>query len=263
MAKIRARRNAAQPAPRHAAADTSTQTACTDTSAGVAPVWTVDQPDAARFLATPEVFRFIAPFLGRSLTAAQAAAELDVSAPRVRYWAARAHAAGLLLAQRDPAGGATCYRMRANRLFLPAAQTRDGTLDELARAWSDPWQQMFLRAVTRVISSTGPVGLRIFREPDGAIDAVLARGPHEDIDYTRLPPMSGGWITGMWLDDDDARALQRELHALIERFAQRRSGQSQFIMRLALAPLVGPDLMPKLPRPDRGDTSRRARSTHA
>jgi len=215
----------------------------------VAPVWTVDQPGIARFLSGPETFRFIAPFLGRARSAAEAASEIGVSAPRVRYWATRALEAGLVVAARDAASGVMRYRMRADALFLPAALTESGTIDALARAWSDPWQAVFVRSVTRLIEDDGPVGLRIAREPDGAINAVLARTALHDVDYARLPPLSGGWITDMWLDEPEARELQCELQAVIDRYAQRRGGAVPYIMRLALAPMGMPDFLPSAVKP--------------
>ncbi|MCU0951530.1 MAG: hypothetical protein MUC68_10810 [Burkholderiaceae bacterium] len=208
-----------------------------------ARAWIVDRADAADLLLHPLNFRFIAPFVARSLSVAQAAAELSVSASRVRYWVARGVAAGLLLAEPGDSR-AQRYRTRADVLFLPARLTEAGTTEALASAWSDPWQAMFVRSVARVLERTGAVGVRIFRDADGVIDSMLARGPTHDIEFDELPPLCGGWMSNMWLDEPEARQLQRELNDLVRRYATRRDGRDRYLMRLALAPLLEPDILP-------------------
>lgn len=206
--------------------------------------WIVDRADAAELLLHPLNFRFIAPFVARSRSVAQAAAELSVSASRVRYWVGRGVAAGLLLTEPAAQGRGLRYRARADVLFLPARLTEAGTTEALARAWSDPWQAIFLRSVSRVLERTGSVGVRIFRDADGVIDSALARGPTHDVEFDQLPPMCGGWHSNMWLDESDARQLQRELADLVRRYATRRGGRDRYVMRLALAPLMEPDVLP-------------------
>jgi hypothetical protein len=205
--------------------------------------WVIDRADCAHLLAAPERFRFIAPFLGRAESIRGAADQLGTSAPRVRYWVARALAAGLLREETPGADGSARYRIRSDLLFLPSEMTEAGTTEALAVAWSDPWQRLLIRSVSRVVERAGPVGLRLRRGADGVLDYRLAHGPTRDIAFEELPPMSLGWITDIWLDDDQARALQRELHVIVARHAGKRSGPQRFIMRLALAPLIEPDIV--------------------
>jgi hypothetical protein len=216
--------------------------------------WVVDRADCAHLLAAPERFRFIAPFLGRAESIRGAAEQLGASAPRVRYWVARALAASLLRQEPQGPDGSARYRLRSDVLFLPSALTEAGTTEALAVAWSDPWQRLLIRSVSRVVERAGPVGLRLRRGADGMLDYRLAHGPTRDIAFEHLPPLSLGWITDMWLDEDDARALQRELHAIAARHAGQRAGPQRYIMRLALAPLIEPDIvsMQRTPPPPPG-----------
>jgi len=217
--------------------------------------WVIDRADCAHLLATPERFRFIGPFLGRALSIRDAALELGASAPRVRYWVTRALAAGLLREEPRDAHGSARYRVRSDVLFLPSERTEAGTGEALTAAWSDPWQQLLVRSVSRVVERAGPVGLRIRRNADGVLDYRLAHGPNRDIAFDQLTPLSLGWVTDMWLDEAQARQLQRELHAIVARHAGERSGPQRYIMRLALAPLLEPDIVsgprPTPPAPQR------------
>ncbi len=86
------------------------------------------------------------------------------------------------------------------------------------------------------------------------LDYRLAHGPSHDIAFEQLPPISLGWVTDMWLDEDEARVLQRELRAIVARHAGQRTGPQRFIMRRALAPLLEPDIVSiqHAPGPPRG-----------
>ena len=205
--------------------------------------WVIDRADCAHLIAAPERFRFIAPFLGRAESIRGAAEQLGASAPRVRYWVTRALAATLVREEACDAQGSARYRVRSDVLFLPSALTDAGTTEALATAWSDPWQRLLIRSASRLVERAGPVGLRLRRGADGVLDYRLAHGPTRDIAFEHLPPMSLGWVTDLWLDDDQARALQRELHAIVARHVGQRAGSQRYIMRLALAPLLEPDIV--------------------
>jgi hypothetical protein len=136
--------------------------------------WVIDRADCAHLLATPERFRFIVPFLGRERSIRDAALELGASSPRVRYWVTRALAAGLLREASRDVHGSTRYRVRSDLLFLPSELTEAGTAEALTAAWSDPWQRLLIRSVSRVVERAGPVGLRLRRGADGVLDYRLA-----------------------------------------------------------------------------------------
>lgn len=208
-----------------------------------APPWVIDRDDSAHLVAAPERFRFIAPFLGRAESIRGAAKFLGTSAPRVRYWVRRGLAAGLLREEVPEADGSARYRVRSDVLFLPSQQTEEGTTEALAFAWSDPWQRLLIRSVSRVIERAGPVGLRLRRAADGSLDYQLAHGPTQDIAYDRLPPISIGWLTDVWLDESQARELQQQLRAIVARHRGQRTGSQRYIMRLSLSPLLEPDIV--------------------
>lgn len=210
--------------------------------------WTVSDPRVATLLTRPAHFRNLAPFLGRAIAASEAAREIEVSLQKLKYWIERALEVGLLV----PAGHrlergrkVNLFRTRADILFLPAAITSEGTLESLAKFWTDPWNDVFMRTVARVFARAGVEGLRIARNATGQVDGVLALSANHDIDWSdpALPPMSGGWELNLRLDIDDARQLQQELRAIYARYAQKRGG-SRYIMRLALAPLDAPQIFP-------------------
>jgi hypothetical protein len=58
-----------------------------------------------------------------------------------------------------------------------------------------------------------------------------------------LPPMSLGWITDMWLDDDERARCSANCTPSSPAMPESAAGPQRYIMRLALAPLIEPDIV--------------------
>ena len=60
-----------------------------------------------------------------------------------------------------------------------------------------------------------------------------------DLSDAHMPTMHlGGWITDLRLDFHEAKALQRELGEVLERYVGRR-GAERYLLQVRLAPLPG------------------------
>jgi hypothetical protein len=201
-------------------------------------------PAIVKLLTDPTRAQFFLAFLGRDASPAQVARELRVSLSRTMYWVTRAVDAGLLVVSRteERAGRPVrFYRCLAEALFLPADATEEGTLTELLRLWSDPWQQLFIESIARALRNAKLTGIRFSRTPSGRLEIKYASGPEANADLApaNMPAVWGGWYTDLWLTQQDAKALQLELRALQKRFlakSEAAPGTQRYIMRLALAP---------------------------
>jgi hypothetical protein len=214
------------------------------TSTGSSTAYVARDPVIVKLLTDPTRAQFFLAFLGRDASPAQVARELKVSLSRTMYWVTRAMDAGLLVVSRteERAGRPVrFYRCCADALFLPADATEVGTLTELLRLWSDPWQQLFVESVARTLRGAKLTGIRFSRTATGRLEIKYASGPEANADLApaNMPAVWGGWYTDVWLTQQDAKALQLELRALQKRFLAKSvvaPDAQRFIMRLALAP---------------------------
>jgi hypothetical protein len=53
-----------------------------------------------------------------------------------------------------------------------------------------------------------------------------------------MPAALSAWRDQVWLDHHDAKALQRELYALLQRY-QRARGAQRYVVHVGLAAVVG------------------------
>jgi hypothetical protein len=216
----------------------------TDVGTVSSTAYVARDPVVVKLLTDPTRAQFFLAFLGRDASPAQVARELKVSLSRTMYWVTRAVDAGLLVVNRiDERAGRPVrfYRCCADALFLPADATEEGTLSELLRLWSDPWQQLFIESIARSLRSAKLTGIRFSRTTGGRLEIKYASGPEANADLApaNMPAIWGGWYTDVWLTQQDAKALQLELRALQKRFLAKSvaaPGTQRFIMRLALAP---------------------------
>ncbi len=197
-------------------------------------------PTLVSLLVDPTHAQFFLCFLAREASPAQVAKELEVSLSRTMYWITRAVDAGLLQVVRSEqrAGRPVkYYRCIADALFLPAEATEEGTLAELLRLWSDPWQHLYVDSVARALRQAKLTGIRFSRAEGGRLEIKYASGPGENADLApaNMPAIWGGWYTDLWLNPEDAKAFQLELAEMQARYLAK-GGRQRYIMRLALAP---------------------------
>jgi hypothetical protein len=102
------------------------------------------------------------------------------------------------------------------------------------------WQTLFVRSAVKMFADVLPdLGLQLWRGETGELYAKPASEPGKLLDFKNpdMPPMLAFWSAALHLDDEDARALQRELIELYERYAQCK-GKQRYITHLAMAPWV-------------------------
>jgi hypothetical protein len=193
-----------------------------------AQVLTVSSTAAAQVLLRPDERRFLEPFLGREIGAAEAARELGLPVGQLAYRVRALAAKGLLevTGSAPRAGRAiTLYRaaeeIRAPLALLPYDDVRSffGLVD-------DGLRQVFLASLARMADRAGLRDwvVRLHRAADGGIRLDLApEGGAWDpavLLGERAPAVAFNWVP-VALGDADAKELQRELLALVGRYAGR------------------------------------------
>jgi hypothetical protein len=198
---------------------------------------------AADTLVNPMTLRQLAPFLAQTRTVSDVALETGEKANTVLSRVRRFVALGLLevasLEQR-PGRPIKHYRTSADSFFVPYEATTAETLESLM-AERDSYYETLLRqgvVITR-IHDIGTWGTRIYRDDKGRLQIQTAVTP--DHNYTMIDPerpaVISAWRDSVYLDFADAKALQREMFDLLERY-QQKEGAQRYIIRLGLAPVL-------------------------
>lgn len=202
----------------------------------------INDPHAAAVVADPAQLRFLSPFIGRARRAAEVARELGVPLTTLLYRIRKLKALGLLQlvgVQRRAGSPLSYYRAVADTLFVPFEATTAETLQALLKGWEEPWLSMFHRGYARALEEARPNwGVRVWRDDAGEVRVTPAASPEQAWDATpaALPAVLDELLPDLRLNREDAKALQRDLVDLINRYSGR-GGDEQYFLRLMLTPL--------------------------
>lgn len=207
---------------------------------------TVADPEAAKVLMQPRAQRVLAPFMAGERSVGEVAAATGSSTQAVGYWVKRFIDLHLLrFTHARPRRGRPirCYRATAGGFFVPFGMTSASTLEALLIEQERPWTERLYRDLIRAgtpamgglhdwgmcVSASGEAPYLNFAPNPQVADDVEALVLRPD-----APALWTGWAV-IELDFTDAKAFQRDLAALLERYGDRRGGQD-YLVRLALAP---------------------------
>lgn len=210
---------------------------------GSGPTLMVTGPAAAEALTDPTTLRHLAPFLGRALSVAEAARESGEKPNTTLKRVQRFVELGLLqvVQQRQRAGRAIkLYRTVADVFFVPFEATHSESLEAALAERDAYWEDMLRRNVVRARSERlGTWGTRFYRDARGRLQVQTAVTP--DVNATTLdtdgPAVLSLWRDQLTLDFADAKELQREMFALVQRY-NRRHGSQRYLVRMGLAPVL-------------------------
>lgn len=199
----------------------------------------------ARLLLDATTRAQLAPFLGRPRSVGEAAADTGEKSNTVFRRVRRFEAAGLVeVAETVPRRGRPLrrYRAIADVFFVPFEASAAEDL-EAALADREAWVASLLRrSVVRARrEAIGVWGTRIYRDVRGRVQVQMAVRPDADADPPgpEGPAVLSAWRDALELDHHDAKALQRELLELLNRYQAKRGAQ-RYVIHLGLAP-VSPD----------------------
>lgn len=204
--------------------------------------------EAAAILCDSKAVRHLAPFMGTERTVSEVASELKLSTQAMFYWVRKFCQLGLLrVAREEPRGGKAVkyYRASAERYFIPFRLVPIETLEALARMRDKPWEEAFDRNLVQTYHDTfGTLhtwGVCILRDEGQGIRIDLAPETggasflSELVRRDDMPAVLSCWLP-LQLDYAEAKALQRELDALAQRYRQKRGAQL-YLAHIALTPV--------------------------
>ena len=216
---------------------------------GTAPgsVAVITDPEAAAALMDPGKLRHIAPFIGTEKSVGQAAEESgerpNTTLKRVRRFVEL----GLLTVAREVGRAGRpikLYRSVAQVYFVPFEATGAESLEAGMAERDGYFEGLLRRNVVRArLDTIGNWGTRIYRDGRGRLQVQTAVTP--DVNVTSLdksaPAVLSAWRDGVMLDFEDAKALQGELFATLQRYL-RKDGAQRYVVHVAMAPLVDASL---------------------
>jgi DNA-binding MarR family transcriptional regulator len=208
-------------------------------------VLVVRDPAAARMLVRPSGLRRLAPFLGPHRSVSEVATAVGERPNTVLRRIERLLALGLLERERhQPARGRAHWRYRASAdiFFVPFEATGAEDLESALAERDADWERLLRRHVVRARSEAmGNWGTRIYRDARGRLQVQTALGPEANASLLDpdMPAALSAWRDQVWLDHGDAKALQRELYDLLQRY-QRNRGSQRYVVHVGMAAVVGP-----------------------
>ncbi|SMB83789.1 winged helix-turn-helix domain-containing protein [Deinococcus hopiensis] len=222
----------------------------------------LDDPASARVLADAYTRQFFEPFIWRERRVSDVARELQVSKTAMLYRVRQFLRLGLLEVTRtEPRAGRAVryYRATSQGYFVPFTATSAESVQALYETSVDNTRRSVLATLTRAWGALADdprwFGLYTYGDESGLKShALLPYRPADNVhDLTQrgfLEPLLDEHAPTIWdnttalsLRAEDAKALQRELHALQRRYSRRTSGGGKtYLLRLTLTPIpVSPE----------------------
>lgn len=211
-----------------------------------ARVRVVRDPAAARFLVRPSGLRRLAPFLGPARSVGEVARATGEKPNTILRRVERLRSLGLVeVAERvrRPGRPLRRYRATADVFFVPFEATGAADLEAALAERDADWERLLRRHVVRARSEAmGVWGTRIYRDARGRLQVQTAVSPDANASMLddHMPAALSAWRDQLWLDHADAKALQRELYDLVQRY-QRARGAQRYVVHVGLAAVVGSD----------------------
>ncbi len=217
-------------------------------TAGQKDQLTITCPNVARALTENRSTTFLKPFFKGDVSLSHAAQALSLKLPTLLYHVNRFLNLGLLeVAEVKPRGGRSIklYRTTAKAFFVPFEVTPSETLERLLGELTEGETKRFHREVARTLQNISPTwGLHVtLIEGDGVSFSLTPdeegnSKPFMDVLFGPDAPAIISTEGNLRLDFETAKAFQKELLELSQRYSQKQkpNGQS-YAYRLGLTPV--------------------------
>ncbi|WP_147372488.1 MULTISPECIES: hypothetical protein [Calidithermus] len=197
----------------------------------------VNDRKAAELLTRPEALVYLAPFMKGPRSLRQVAGELSTPIPNLHYWADKFLRLGLLevvKVERRVGRPIRYYQARAQRYIVPQELVPMAHFEHTERVWNHRLWVALEQASPELLHQRG-VEIRLELDGTLTINPSQDRKGSWDILGDGVPAVLNTWSDALLLDPPDAKALQRELLELFERY-RRKSGNQRYIIHIGLAP---------------------------
>ncbi len=200
----------------------------------------INSSEAADILMNPKTLRQLEPFLAKPCTISQAAHETHEKANTVLARVKRFEKLELVkVIKEEKRGGRPIkhYQSTANIFFVPYEATTAETLEVMMQERDLYFASLLRRGVVQArTEDIGTWGTRIYKDQRGRLQIQTAVTP--DKNYTMLdadrPAVLSAWRDSVYLDYQDAKALQKEMFQLLQKYNQKEGAQ-RYIVRLGMA----------------------------
>lgn len=206
----------------------------------------VEDPAAVRLILSPDVLGVLEALMLAEHSVSTLAATLGRPLNAVHHRVRRLVAAGLVVeTRREARRGRPIghYRASSGAYFVPYARTPLRSHEEMVGLGEEAFQRRFDRAVVQagaaLVRDWQDVGLRVYVDGGGVLEDVTPSAEAFD-DRALLEDGAPALYLHRGthrLSAADAKALQRELDALLARYTGRQ-GERGYLLRLDLAPDV-------------------------
>ena len=197
---------------------------------------------AAALLLNDKTRRLLAPFVGEKRSVKEASDELGLKLANYYPYVKQFERAGLIeVFEVLPRSGRAVklYRSVANEFFIPHTVSpllvyyEKGELNLHKTMW-----QAILQAWLVSTDGVSTWGLRFYKNVEGGFGVMGARSQGQPWDlFSGDDPIILPYWRKLKLSRDKARAMQLELHNLLERYTAEQDGGDDYLLRIAMAPL--------------------------
>lgn len=202
----------------------------------------IEHPDVAEFLLNYATQKLLHPFMGQEESIANAAQALEMSISALLYRVQKLQQWEIIHIVREEkrAGRATkIYTATAESYFIPFGVTRAETLERYLTETKQHFEQLLTHNIAAMLQRTEREwGMRVYRDETGSIRTQMATYPDQVIGIEQMDrAILDFYYPGLQLNQEDAKALQRELGELVQKYAQK-AGKQQYLLHIGLTPLV-------------------------
>ena len=196
---------------------------------------------AAALLLDSETVNLLSPFIGAKKSVKEVSDEMGIKLANYYFYVKQFERTGLIKVVEEVARAGRPikrYQAVADEFFIP--HTLRPLLehygkDELS-LHKTMWQAI-LQAWTTSSESVDTWGLRFYKHPELGLSVMGARSSGEPWDLLTEGPVILPYWRKLKLSQEKARAMQLELHNLLERYTQEQDEGDPYLIRLAMAPL--------------------------
>jgi hypothetical protein len=197
----------------------------------------VNNPQAAATLLDPDLSMLLKPFMQGACTVGEAAGNLNVKPADLFYRVQRMVAVGLLeIVREEPRRGRPLkyYRGSARAFFIPFRATSAASVEDLVVKHDEGWSRRLVRSLAHAYTqefSLAHWGLRIDYR-DGLFIFSFLSHPQG---VTAVTSAFSTWDSNFYLGEEDRRRMANEVHEVLERYRDKRSGP-RCVLRFAVVP---------------------------
>ncbi|MEO1352988.1 MAG: hypothetical protein AAFW84_30200 [Cyanobacteria bacterium J06635_15] len=210
----------------------------------------ITDPVAADVLVNTQTRKLITPFLGKAQTVAVAANELDMSTSALLYQVNKLLNLGILkIVREEPRAGRASKISRAGRAskiysttspsyFVPFRVTRAETLEGYLHNIKHYYEQLLTTSIAQVMEDMAEDwGVKIYRDDKGKPNALMAVYPDKVMRLEEVEPaVLDFYCPDLFLDFTDAKALQRELGEVFQKY-MKKGGSQRYLWHAGLTPI--------------------------